>query len=158
MPKAKESVPHVYDDGVVSPERVAAFANDDEAAQLRALTRLRRRASGRVSNYLASMSLILALMFGGWALMTDVLPIGDPFWPTIPGVDVVVTERVGWIVFQLGVFAAFAFLFADIRRMTAQAENATALLAAYESELARRYSARGTHARRWRRAHPIHWR
>lgn len=150
-------VPHVYDTGGATAQRVRRFANAPVDEQIVALSVLRHATADRVSNTLAIAALMVAVVFGMIGLLTAVQGVGHPFWPTVPWLPEDVTERLGWTAFYLA-YAIFGALGArKLRLVMLRSATASALIAAYEAELTRRYAAKGREARAWQRTHSIQW-
>lgn len=151
------STPHVYEQGRITVDRVARFADAPEEEQVAALAELNARSAGFTTSTLAAMGVYIAVLVAWWSLGTSAQGLGDPFWGEWPGLDVEITERIGWGAFTLLVFAVVGGGAVAVSRQLRQEARATAFARAYEMELARRYAARGREARRWRAAHPIRW-
>ena len=148
----KASPAHVHLDGKVTSERVDAFANASHHDQLQALTELRRRASSHFTDWIASWGAVVAFVVAGTALM---LTVGGE----VPSTSPVVGVTMRWLAF-LTIVVVIVFAGITLRWIRNEVRNRTraaVLLAAYEAELTRRYSATGAKARRWRRARSIEW-
>jgi len=141
---------HIYDDYRVTRERVADFANAPEEEQLRVLTFLRARNAFHV---VEDIPTAIATSLAFIAIVLVVLRV-----------PVIALDQAGPLVFPLAVLVGvLAFIVVGSLTIWAMKwgrtdkAKAALWLAAYETELTRRYAATGKDAKRWRKQHSIIW-
>ena len=156
---AKKKAPKHYWDGIPTPERVAAFANENSAMQMTVLNVLRYRSSDAVAIYIAAAAVAATIFASGYAMLIDSTPLLRTEADYIRVLDMSAKESAR-LLFSLytAALAVAALIFIILGTYSTQRiKNARVLLGAYESELERRNAARGWHARRWQREHSPDW-
>ena len=153
---AKVENAHVHEDGVLTPARIAAFANDSWWTQEHTLATLRSRLA---QSYFEMAATYAAVLIAVMALTASILPIiGETI---LPFVDRDAVPE--WALPAMGAyllcfpFALVLGLIVAWRVFSKHKTTSVVLLGAYEAELARRYADTSRAGKRWRAERPIVW-
>ncbi|MFW8744960.1 hypothetical protein [Mesorhizobium japonicum] len=156
---------HVFSDGRVTPERVAAFANAPTKIQLAALTRLRGLSAPRLADLAAIAALVTTLVVGGGALWVALGGLSeaegnlyvDPRTGKTAGFKEVFGGAYPALAWLVVVFLAAVLVWIWMRMISNRAIRCGVLLAAYLDELSLRRSSLDPAGDAWRTRHPIDW-
>lgn len=155
----KKNAPKQYWEGAPTPKRVAAFANESSAVHLVVLSVLRFNASDAIGMYFAASAVGFAIVATGIATLIDISPLLTSStdyvtvfgWTELESATFLFAVGLGFLTLALLVTALVG------AHTATRIRKSRVLLDAYETELERRFAARGLRARRWQREHRPNW-